>query len=116
MGRRHIRVILLESGVSLAVVDDVETVVCELLGNSVQHAQPLSGAVLAMSWQITDSLVRVQVTDGGSRRNIEPANRPKLSESGRGLRIVDRLVDDWGVIDDVDSRSVWGRFRWKKVS
>jgi serine/threonine-protein kinase RsbW len=110
IGRRHLHLTLLRSGADQDLADDVEVVVSELLGNSVRHARPLCDSALALTWEITDTTVTVWVSDGGSRRNVEPADRPSLSESGRGLRIVDRLTDVWGVIDEDSARTVWGRF------
>jgi serine/threonine-protein kinase RsbW len=110
LGRRHIQAVLTASGADQELADDAEVVVCELLGNSVRHAQPLVDATLVVSWEITGGNATIQVTDGGSRRRIVPADRPQLSESGRGLRIVDRLADAWGVIDGEGSRTVWVRF------
>jgi anti-sigma regulatory factor (Ser/Thr protein kinase) len=110
IGRRHIYRTLLRSGVDQSLADDVEVVVCELLGNSVRHARSLSDSTLALTWEITDTAVTMWVVDGGSRRNVEPADRPALSESGRGLRIVDRLAGTWGVTDSDSGRTVWARF------
>lgn len=110
IGRRHIHLTLLRSGADQVLADDVEVVVSELLGNSVRHARPLPDSALVLTWEITDTLVTVWVTDGKSRRNVEPADRPSLSESGRGLRIVDRLTEAWGVTDEERTRTVWVRF------
>jgi anti-sigma regulatory factor (Ser/Thr protein kinase) len=110
LGRRHLHQAVLRAGAGRALADDVEVVVAELLGNSVRHARPLGDSALAITWEIAETTATVWVSDGGSRRNIEPADRPTLSESGRGLRIVDRLTEDWGVTDEESTRTVWARF------
>ena len=35
-----------------------------------------------------------------------------LTTGGRGLLIVDRLADEWGVADGGDGTTVWARLGW----
>jgi serine/threonine-protein kinase RsbW len=110
LGRRRVRAELEQAGLTRPLLDDIEMVVSELLGNAVRHARPLGNGFL-LSWRIGEDEVVVQVTDGGSRQPVRPLDGPALSESGRGLRIVDRLSREWGVCEDPPGgQTVWARF------
>jgi anti-sigma regulatory factor (Ser/Thr protein kinase) len=110
VARRRIRAELADVGVPGEVLDDVEVVVSELLGNAVRYARPIAGGVLLVGWRAMDDVIEVRVTDGGSGRVVEVREMPTLSDSGRGLRIVERLSTDWGVIDHVGGlRTVWAK-------
>ncbi len=110
VARRRIRIELAEVAVADWVLDDVEIVVSELLGNAVRYAQAIAGGVLLVGWKVSPVDVEVRVTDGGSGRRVEVRHGAQLADSGRGLRIVERLSDAWGVIDHVGGlRTVWAR-------
>jgi anti-sigma regulatory factor (Ser/Thr protein kinase) len=81
---------------------DVALLVSELVTNAVLHAR--SRAQLTM--QLTGTVVRVSVHD---ENRTPPRRRPYTPESvtGRGLLLVDRLADRWGVTDEPDGKSVW---------
>ncbi len=65
-------------------------------------------AVVLVGWRIADDELTLRVTDGGSMKRIEPREASPMSDSGRGLRIVERLVRAWGVTDHAGSlRTVW---------
>lgn len=110
IGRRRVRAALEAAGVAQPLLDDIEMVASELLGNAVRHARALAGEALLVGWRIEDVRVTVQVTDGGSRHHVQPTDGPALSESGRGLRIIDRLAEVWGVQDQSEVRTVWASF------
>ncbi len=111
VARRRMRSELAVAGVAPPLLDDVEVVVSELLGNAVLHANPIGGGMLVASWLLEDATLTVRVTDGGSLHRVEPVDGTPLAESGRGLRIVDRLAADWGVIDHSGgTRTVWASF------
>lgn len=121
VARRWVRIQLAALGLGRALLDDVEVVVSELLGNAVRHARPIAGAILLLTWKVDDGAsgraVTVQVTDGGSfgaaQRCASDAGPGSgsgtstgsrtgaslLAETGRGLRIVDGLASAWGVVD-----------------
>jgi serine/threonine-protein kinase RsbW len=106
--RRRIRADLAAGGVSRSLLDDIEVVVSELLANAVRHARPVAGSALLAGWQLTGPVVTVKVTDGGSLGRVEPRGTGVLAETGRGLRIVDGLAAEWGVVDHIDGlRTVW---------
>lgn len=84
------------------VVEAVELMTSELATNSVRHAR--SGFELA----IDDSReqIRVEVSDTGEGQPM--LRSPAISErSGRGLRIVQALSDDWGSIPATHGKMVW---------
>ncbi|HET9654616.1 MAG TPA: ATP-binding protein [Kineosporiaceae bacterium] len=109
LARHRVRGELAAVGLSRTLLDDIEVVVSELLGNAVRHARPIAGGALLVGWRVENDRVTLKVTDGGA-----PGSRPAprsgdlLAEAGRGLRIVEGLTDQWGVVDHVgDLRTVW---------
>ena len=84
----------------------IALLVSELIANSVQHAGPLAGGLLALDVSITDRSLQVTVTDGGSGfAPALPANDETVD--GRwGLRLVDLLADRWGIESD-SGTAVW---------
>jgi anti-sigma regulatory factor (Ser/Thr protein kinase) len=100
--RRYVRETL--EGSPRDVVDAVTLMVSELATNCVRHAN----TDFTLSIEQTGRQVRVDIADTGTgrvtRRDPEPAD-----VSGRGLCIVERLSDTWGVRECVDGegKSVW---------
>jgi len=88
------------------VLDDAELLVSELMSNAVRHG----GANIRLTVSCRSGVLTVRVFDAGSGL---PAMRPREVDrtvaSGRGLRMVEQLADDWGV--DVDrggtGKAVW---------
>jgi serine/threonine-protein kinase RsbW len=106
--RRRVRHELAGERLSAPLLDDVEVVLSELMGNAVRHARPIAGGVLLVGWRIADDELTIRVTDGGSVKRIEPREASPMSDSGRGLHIVERLVSVWGVTGHAGSlRTVW---------
>ncbi|WP_217164643.1 ATP-binding protein [Streptomyces sp. AC512_CC834] len=88
--------------------DDLKVVASELASNAARHAR---GLVVRMAVTRTARYrVRVAITD--TSRDL-----PKLQigdlmdESGRGLRLVDALSSNWGVIP-----LPWGKQVWAEVT
>jgi anti-sigma regulatory factor (Ser/Thr protein kinase) len=81
--------------------EDAALMVSELVTNAVVHGV---GAI----WLRIDAegeMVRIEVADDG---NVAVAPSPEPgAHGGWGLRIVERLADDWGVLDG--STRVWFR-------
>lgn len=73
-------------------VDQVLLMVSELATNCVRHA--VTG--FRVTVERTDELLRVEVADEG-KGQPEMRNPGPHDVSGRGLRIVDVLADQWGV-------------------
>lgn len=108
VARRRVRIELSEIGLPGDVLDDVEVVVSELLGNAVRYARPIAGGVLLVGWRLEGAEVQVRVTDGGSGRRVELRETSAMADSGRGLHIVERLTAAWGVTEHVGGlRTVW---------
>ena len=84
------------------LVDDVATVVTELVANAVIHADTEIG----FSVRPAGAGVRVEVSDGSS---IVPRWAPAAmsATSGRGLILVQRLASDWGVEPHAGGKTVW---------
>src|SRR3954454_17297981 len=88
------------------LIDDVELVVSELVTNVLVHAHT------AVSVTLEELLfcVRLTVHNGSSAPAMIKTARP-TDEGGRGLFIVDRCTEDWG-IDTAGNRDrhVWALF------
>lgn len=86
-----------------ALVDDAVLVASELSSNAVLHARTeisLSLRSDGVAW------VRIELRDHNSRMPTQTA-RPDEGTSGRGLTIVERLADSWGVVLDTGGKTVW---------
>jgi anti-sigma regulatory factor (Ser/Thr protein kinase) len=105
LAREFVRQHLLAHGLA-HLVDDVRLVTSELATNAMIHAR--TPFVVTLSG--LDGHVRLTVRDGlvsGPSRATPGA----MDLNGRGLVLVERLSDDWGVSADGDgSKSVWASF------
>ena len=87
--------------------DAISVMVSELAMNAVQYAC----TTFVVSIDLTGDSLRVAVTDSGGgspeAQPLPPASKPH----GRGLFLVDRLADEWGVSPAADGpeRTVWFR-------
>lgn len=98
--RRRVRDDLLARGVAREVVDDTVLVVTELVSNAIMHARPATDggrAGVVLLWTIEDSVVLVDVIDGGGRSLPRCAPASAMDSRGRGLAIVDAVARDWSV-------------------
>ncbi len=90
--------------------------ISELLGNAVRHARAIAGGVVVMGWQLRNARLHLRVTDGGSGRTVEARKAPLTAVSGRGLHIVERLADEWGVTNHAGGlRTVWASLPLDRV-
>jgi len=89
-----------------AVFDDVRLLVSELVTNSVQHEGPDPGSWVEVRLRVSPAAVQGEVTNPGP--GFHPEARPpgQGQESGRGLYLVDRLANRWGVSKNGVTR-VW---------
>lgn len=79
-------------GLDQRLVENVTLMVSELVTNAIRHG--LGGGTLTL--EVTDQSLRVDVTDQST--GIPILRSPAFNESsGRGLRIVAELSDDWGI-------------------
>lgn len=76
---------------------DVRLLVSELVTNSLRHAELNAEDRIRLGVEISDALVRVEVTDPGKGFAFEgPAEDPETVD-GWGLYLVATLSDRWGV-------------------
>ncbi|MDX6325176.1 MAG: hypothetical protein QOK15_1530 [Nocardioidaceae bacterium] len=99
--RSELRTWLSDKGFEGETVDDARVVVSELVGNSVRHALPVPVNDLVVTWAVDDGDLVISVTDGGSpSTSPHIVTAPGSAVSGRGLSIVEALVERWWVEDD----------------
>lgn len=81
-------------------------VVDELVTNAVRHGR---GSV-ELYVDASDTLVRIEVCDqGGGQPRLRTAERSRSWLGGRGLRLVDGLVDGWGTTVRPGRTVVWAQ-------
>lgn len=80
--------------------DEAALVLTELLGNAIRHADPLDDGRVLVSWDVREHTVRISVSGGRGPTNPTRVDAPVLAANGRGLAIVDALVERWW--QDVD--------------
>jgi PAS domain S-box-containing protein len=82
--------------------DSAELLVSEVVTNALLHA----GTDISLAATVDDDGVRVLVGDGSphlpSRRRYGA-----IAGTGRGLKMLESLVDDWGVVRHSDGKTVW---------
>jgi anti-sigma regulatory factor (Ser/Thr protein kinase) len=78
---------------------DLTLTLSELASNAVRHARTPFDVVVE-----TNGHVRIGVEDGSTAAPVLGASS---DEGGRGLAIVDRLCDRWGVDIGDEGKSVW---------
>jgi len=88
------------------VIDDARVVVTELVSNVVRHA----GTDVSIDLDLIDDFLRVAVGDRGNG-HVVLRRDDQRSEVGRGLRLVDRLTDRWGVERQLGEKCVWAEWR-----
>jgi anti-sigma regulatory factor (Ser/Thr protein kinase) len=76
------------------VRDAILVMVSELAMNAVQHAR----TEFAVRVDIAGRLLRVEVSDAGAGTPQAHPMPPPASPAGRGLSLVERLSDRWGVL------------------
>ncbi|MGW7363261.1 ATP-binding protein [Streptomyces sp. NPDC054841] len=85
--------------------DDVRLCVSELATNALLHGVP-RGREFCVALAVDGPVLRIDVRDSGDGRPVVQA--PEIDAgSGRGLRLVAELADDFGVTDHVVGKSVW---------
>ncbi len=78
--------------------------VTELVANAVRHA---GAAAVELVVAVDESTVRVEVANPGRPFEVRVGSAGREEESSWGLFLVDRLSDDWGVLDEAGYQRVW---------
>jgi anti-sigma regulatory factor (Ser/Thr protein kinase) len=97
---------------SCPVADIVVLLADELITNALVHTRSGRGGLFEVIVWTGPTSACVAVVDGGSEDAPSPARRDEISESGRGLVLVDALAACWGHAGDRDGRVTWFLVRW----
>jgi anti-sigma regulatory factor (Ser/Thr protein kinase) len=104
--RRLVAEALREWGHHGVLLDDAQLVLSELATNAVIHA----GTPFSVMVRSQDSGLRLSVRDSSPTRPTVRELEP-MSISGRGLRLVKAVADDWGAELTTDGKTVWAELR-----
>lgn len=96
-----IRQSLLEAGRE-DLVETAELLVSEIVTNALVHA----GTFIDVAFTLVQGGLRVEVTDGSPHAPTVRGYGPSAG-TGRGLMLLDQMVDDWGVLPDEPGKTVW---------
>ncbi|MFI5956678.1 ATP-binding protein [Cryptosporangium sp. NPDC051539] len=104
--RRFLQQAAADWNLSPDLTEIAQLVVSELVSNAVEHAGTSSTVVLELS----EGELTVRVRDGST---VQPVARPldMVSFRGRGLPLIDRVSDRWGIVNDDDGKTVWATLR-----
>ena len=91
------------------LIDDVRLVTSELVANVVLHSAPPPGGSMQLRLQVIGGVLRLELRYAGPPFHPQVTHPGLQSEGGRGLYIVDRLTDRWGVIAD-DGLRAWAEW------
>lgn len=109
LARRHIAQDLADVDLADQIVTDTQLVVTELLANAMKHGRPMPDGRIRVYWRVRSGRVEFEVEDGGG--DTEPAPVPhridSTAASGRGLRLVRSIADEWGVEKTETGTTVW---------
>ncbi len=94
-----------------ALLEIATLLVSELVSNAVLHA----GTSIRVVIRVSHGRLRFEVHDGDARL---PARKhySMLSATGRGLLMVERMADDWGVEPEGHGKAVWFELDSKAAS
>ncbi|CAM5477819.1 ATP-binding protein [Streptomyces avidinii] len=93
-----------------ALSEDAGLLVAELATNAVTHGR-VPGRDFELRMTLFPRALRLEVSD--ARRDRRPVVRPPSYQAGGGygMRIVDAVAADWGVMDRVIGKTVWAELR-----
>lgn len=109
--RAELRAFLAQDDVSAERLFELQLLVTELVSNAVRHGSR-AGDEVELAFDRPGGDLRVSVADAG-RGESKPAVRAQSStaRSGRGLRAVERLSDEWAAERRAGRCAVWFRAR-----
>lgn len=99
--RRLVRDLLVTAG-----RDDLEDTAALLVSEIVTNALLHAGTPIHVAARLEGRQLRVEVADGSLHLPV-PRRYGSTAGTGRGLLMVEQLVDDWGVQRQVDGKVVW---------
>ncbi|MFC4852895.1 ATP-binding protein [Actinophytocola glycyrrhizae] len=107
--RRKIARVL--TGTARELVQDVELVATELASNACEHAEDPRQLRLRRDVTQHDQTLLIEVWDATPDRTPMVGTSSLGDHRGRGMTLVTKLCDDWGVRMDSERKVVWGRMR-----
>jgi serine/threonine-protein kinase RsbW len=104
--RERLRAWLDDNAVDTDDARGIVLAVSETAANAIEHGYGCDGVgIVSVRARLDDGLIELAVRDEGTWRDRNGGNRPGESDRGRGLRIVEALVDDVS-IDHGDGATV----------
>ncbi|MFE9647488.1 ATP-binding protein [Streptomyces sp. NPDC006365] len=123
IARRRAERVVAGWGLDQEVVDNVTSVLTELVTNAVIHARTPKGREVGVTLRLLDSLVRIEVRDADSTLLAATSERSEdtalqqLPDNGRGLLLVDRLCQGrWGSVEEIIGKTVWAEIPLTKAA
>ena len=116
IARRIVADALQRAGVTADQAFDAALIASELVGNAVLHGRPLPSGEISIEWQLSADCYYIAVTDGGHSAAVEAKSADVRDVSGRGLMIVAALSQEWGVLNNGTSTTVWARAKLASVA
>jgi PAS domain S-box-containing protein len=86
------------------LLDTAELLVSEIVTNALVHA----GTAIEVAFSFADGGLLVEVTDGSPHVPTLRAYGPSAG-TGRGLMLLEEMVDEWGVVQGDPGKTVWFR-------
>ena len=109
--------LLSDLGAPAPAVADIQLAVSEACANVVRHAT--GTRTYHVSLVVRDSGCDIEVADSGpgfGRADVGAEDAPDDAENGRGLQLMQALVDDLFVVSDDGDNVVRLRKRWQPLS
>jgi len=97
----------LAGAIPTRIYSDLRLQVSELVTNSVRHAKLRPGDLIRLQIDVSDRLLRVQVSDPGQGFSANIPDPVAGEPGGWGLFLTERLADRWGVDRDGGWTTVW---------
>jgi serine/threonine-protein kinase RsbW len=96
-GAARIVVASLRGRVPASVLDTAQLLVTELVTNSVRHSGASAAARVVVRVRLTDSMLRLEVSDPGCDGVIAPLAPDLQGGGGFGLNLVSAFSERWGL-------------------